>query len=62
MALVNHAYAVMPAAGQNITNTAYASFVQKAGTFSPTAKPPQWRIPPPVHRAATAIPNWDLGR
>jgi plastocyanin len=31
MALVNHAYAVMPAAGQNITNTAYASFVQKDG-------------------------------
>ena len=31
MALVNHAYAVMPAAGQNITNTAYASFVQRDG-------------------------------
>lgn len=31
MALVNHAYAVMPAAGQNITNTAYASFIQTDG-------------------------------
>lgn len=31
MALVNQAYAVAPAAGQHITNTAYASFVQTDG-------------------------------